>query len=563
MADVLQDLPVLALDCQAGGSTPAHGDLLELGWATCTGGGLVGPVRSRWIVPRTDRPVPWAVRDLTGWTESCLAESVDERQAWAELRANIVPAAPPAGAPTVIHYARFELRFLHDLCRRVDCSDGLPLDVICLHTIAARLFPDLPRRNIRALAGYLGHSPDLARRAAGHVEATAFIWRALLPLLAQRSVDTWDGLKAWLDEPAPRTRRTRPVFPFASDRRRALPDGPGVYRFLRRSGDVLYVGKAASVKKRVASHFRGRVPANERALELLTQVHEVHPTETASLVEAALLETDEIKRLDPPYNVQLRSAGRHAWFASRDLREAAPAPDAGHPVGPLPSERALLPLAALTLLAEGATATPGLCAAALAVPTAFSAPPRLFDQGFRDFVADHLGGVEPTAAARLARASRALWLLRGRADADATGTDDGATGGPTEWDLARVRRRLERNLVQTGLLVRRARFLCWLAEATVAFRERDMTTARGLVICAGDIRERRELEHVMAIGDWPRPGCPTHHERQACFDASVYDRMRVLLTEIHRVQDEGGEAALRVGAHAFTPERLARLMLTV
>jgi hypothetical protein len=71
MNDLLDQLPVLALDCQAGGSTPAHGDLLELGWATCTGGGLIGPVCSHSIVPRTERPLPrGAVRDLTGWTEA-------------------------------------------------------------------------------------------------------------------------------------------------------------------------------------------------------------------------------------------------------------------------------------------------------------------------------------------------------------------------------------------------------------------------------------------------------------------------------------------------------------
>jgi len=580
MSDALHELHVLALDCQAGGSTPAHGDLLELGWASCAGAGLVGPVRSRWILPRTGRPVPWAIRGLTGWSEACLAEAVDEAQAWAELRADIAPIAAAAtsaaaGVPTVIHFARFELPFLRDLCQRIDGSDRLPLDVICLHTIAARLFPDLPRRNIRALAGYLGHSPELVRRAGGHVEATAFIWRALLPQLAQLSVHSWSDLKTWLDQsPAP-ARRARPVFPFASDDGgRTLPDRPGVYRFLRRSGDVLYVGKAASLKKRVASHFRSRGPANERILELLTQVHEVNPTETPSLVEAALLETDEIKRLDPPYNVQLRAVGRQAWFASRDLREAAPAPDADHPIGPLPSERALLPLAAMTALAEGAAATPALCAAALAVPTAFSPPPSLFDQGFRTFVADHLGGGDqPTVAARLASASRALWLLRGRTEPEpepgeiagtAAGAGvDGLPAGPSEWDLARVRRRLERNLVQTGLLRRRARFLCLLADAIVAFRERDMTVARGLVIAAGQIRERCELADVMTIARWPSPPARPHHQRQACFDAAGYDRLRVLLTEIHRVQDEGGQAALRVGGHTFAPERLARLMLTI
>ena len=213
----------------------------------------------------------------------------------------------------------------------------LPLDVVCLHAIAVRLFPDLPRRNIRALAGYLGHSPQLVRRTAGHVEATAFIWQALLPLLEPLSVRTWSALKAWLDEPAPRARRARLVYPLALDRRRALPDGPGVYRFLRRSGDVLYVGKAASLRKRVAGHFTGRGAAGERGLELLTQVHDVDVTETASQLEAALLETDEIKRLDPPYNVQLRAAGRQAWYASSDLRDATPARDAVHRIGPLPS----------------------------------------------------------------------------------------------------------------------------------------------------------------------------------------------------------------------------------
>src|SRR5262245_39399479 len=119
MSDLLRELEVLALDGQASGSTPAYGDLLALGWARCSAAGLAGPIRSRWIVPRTNRAVPWPVRELTGWSEASLAESVDERSAWAELRADLAPASPSA-APTVIHFASFELRFLRDLSRRVD-----------------------------------------------------------------------------------------------------------------------------------------------------------------------------------------------------------------------------------------------------------------------------------------------------------------------------------------------------------------------------------------------------------------------------------------------------------
>jgi DNA polymerase-3 subunit epsilon len=353
------------------------------------------------------------------------------------------------------------------------------------------------------------------------------------------------------------------VYPLAAERRAALPEGPGVYRFLRRNGDVLYVGKATSLKKRVAGHFKARGPVTERGLELLTQVHDVSPIETPSLVEAALLESDEIKRLDPPYNVQLRAADRCAWFASGDLRHAMPAPDDAHRIGPLPSERALEPLAALIAIAEGAVPTRALSAAALAVPPVFAPERALFDDGFAIFRAEHLAergdNRAQTTAERLAAAARALWLLRGRADAEPESDD----ADPNEWDLARVRRRLERSLVQTGVLARRARFLPLLAHAIVAFREREMSGARALVIAAGAIHDRCDLANVAEIAGIAhdavaRPRAP--HDRKTCFDAAVYDRMRILLTELQRVRSEGGDVALRIGHHVFAGERVARLM---
>src|SRR6186997_3079396 len=132
MGDLLRELEVLAVDGQASGATPEHGDLLELGWARCSAAGLAGPVRSRWVVPRTGRAIPWPVRELTGWSEVSAAEAVDERSAWTELRGDLATVSGPtslAPAPTVIHFARFELAFLRDLSRRIDGSEQLPLDV--------------------------------------------------------------------------------------------------------------------------------------------------------------------------------------------------------------------------------------------------------------------------------------------------------------------------------------------------------------------------------------------------------------------------------------------------
>ncbi|HVW28424.1 MAG TPA: GIY-YIG nuclease family protein [Polyangiaceae bacterium] len=562
MSGVLRELSVLSLDCQASGASPSYGDLIELGWAICTPAGLVGGVRSTWILPRTERRVPRAVRELTGWSEACSESAIDETRAWNIVRGACSELGPrDAPAPTVIHFARFELAFLRDLHERLGDA-AFPLDAVCVHAIAERLFPDLPRRSLRALAGFLGHSPELIRRAAGHVEATAFIWRALIPLLEGEGVTTWTELKQWLEQPAARSRRTRRQFPFDAERRRALPDRPGVYRFVRKSGDILYVGKATSLKKRVAGHFKSKGPATERGLELLTQVHDIVYTETASLLEAALLETDEIKRIDPPYNVQLRAYDRRAWFASRDLTDVVDAPGAAHPVGPLPSERAVSPLPALAALLRGEAPTARLRAMALAVPSAFAPDDALFLDGWSGFCAevlDRLGGTASPPLVRVERAARGLWLERGRAESDAAPED----APPDFWDLARVRRRLERSLVQSGLLLRRARFLCLLADATVAFRERAMIAARALVMSSAALVESADLD---SVHDLTRLAARKPHalgERRRSFDAAAYDRLRVILTELCRIRDEGGEMALAVGGHVFAGERLSRLMLGV
>jgi DNA polymerase-3 subunit epsilon len=558
MPVLLRDLEVLVLDCQAGGATPAHGDLLEIGWGVCAVPGLLEPVHDHWIVPRTQRRVPRAIRELTGWNEACVQHALPEHEAWSALQEDIRLVAPDTSelAPTVIHFARFELPFLRDLHDRHGQGEPFPFDTLCLHAIAARLFPDLPRRNIRALAGYLGHSTDLIRRSAGHVIASAHIWRALVPLLEPLGVDTWSALRTWLGETPLRARSKRRIYPLAPERRHSLPERAGVYRFLRCNGDLLYVGKAANLKRRVASHFSARGRTHERALELLTQVHSIDFTQTASILEAALLESDEIKRLDPPYNVQLRAGERQAWFAARDLRRAIPTPDTVHCIGPLPSQGAISSLHALIALADGAEPSAYLRAVALSVPMGFVPDGLLFAAGWRAFAAEHLTGAEANPARRIDRASRSVWHARGRAELSSAQPDT----PPDSWDLARVLRRLERNLVQSGLLVRRARWLCLLAAADVAYRERDMGNARGLAISRTTLLQRHDLESVANIHDLPMRRPPSLGERQASFDAAGYDRLRVLATELQRVLSEGGEVALRFGAHVFTGQRLLQLM---
>ena len=86
---------------------------------------------------------------------------------------------------------------------------------------------------------------------------------------------------------------------------KTLPDAPGVYRMLNAAGDVLYVGKAKSLKKRVASYaLRGG--HNERISRMIAETAEMLFLTTESETEALLLESNLIKRLKPRYNVSYR-----------------------------------------------------------------------------------------------------------------------------------------------------------------------------------------------------------------------------------------------------------------
>ena len=86
---------------------------------------------------------------------------------------------------------------------------------------------------------------------------------------------------------------------------KTLPNAPGVYRMMDAKGDVLYVGKAKSLKKRVGAYAKSG-GHNERISRMIADTAEMLFVTTASETEALLLESNLIKRLKPRYNVSYR-----------------------------------------------------------------------------------------------------------------------------------------------------------------------------------------------------------------------------------------------------------------
>src|SRR4051794_6288502 len=110
--------------------------------------------------------------------------------------------------------------------------------------------------------------------------------------------------------PAPQSegRRTR-----LAEQRRNLPDGPGVYLFHDAKGRVIYVGKAKSIRKRVASHFSN--PVTRGAYEMVDAIESVEFLLVASETEALLAEQNFIKQYQPRFNIRLRDDKSYPYIA--------------------------------------------------------------------------------------------------------------------------------------------------------------------------------------------------------------------------------------------------------
>jgi excinuclease ABC subunit C len=93
-----------------------------------------------------------------------------------------------------------------------------------------------------------------------------------------------------------------------------LPDSPGVYLFRGPNGEVLYVGKASSLRNRVRSYFQAERLLSPKIRRLRTLIHDLEIVLTGSEAEALILEDALIKKYRPPFNTRLRDDKRYPYI---------------------------------------------------------------------------------------------------------------------------------------------------------------------------------------------------------------------------------------------------------
>jgi len=578
-----RELPVLLVDCQTTGANPEKGALLELAWATSTASTPVpgsSAIEVRLVTLPNGKRIPPAITRITGITQDELdASAVPRETAWKDLCRTLAEvtadATPAPGIRTVAHFARFEEQFLRHLAEEISGEEAFPLHFLCTHEISKRLLPDLPRRGLHALAGYFGSPLSEHKQAREHLEATAMVWHGLVRLLDEdHDVRTLADLDGFLKQPPPR-RGTRWSFPLPRERRLALHEVPGVYRFLSASGDVLYVGKATSLRTRVNSYYRKR-KAKDRLLELVSQAQDVDVTATDSSLEAALLEVDEIKRLDPPYNRALKDRGQALWYFSDNYANTSPQPSADCPHGPLPQGDAGEQLQTLCKTLGRPTArwededslrqSLGLQRIQMEPGALHEALRVLGDEW------THPTAGAPTAD-QLLRCGHALWhghlaSLRARQEEESDPLDDEEAQDempqPQPLNAQEVHRIVESIPMMIAHHLRRGRWLSRLSNAGFWWSrpQEGGTGGRGIVLRSGIIRvqadagnlaELREVADEASLAGRMKPDTISEPDAESfrLVDFACYERLRVLNSEIRRLVQQGRD--LRIW---MRPERI-------
>lgn len=230
------------------------------------------------------RNIPHYITGLTGITQ----EMVIDAPTFSEVAKVIYDQLD--GNVFVAHNAHFDYSFLKKELEQV----GLKWQTkkLCTVRLSRKIIPGLRSYSLGSLAESLGITIPNRHRAGGDVAATAKIF----DLLLKRDKDghITKALKRNSGETILPPNLPKEEF-------EKLPARPGVYYFINSRNQVIYVGKATNIKKRVAGHFTGDAREWSRS-NIRNEIHRISFELTGNDLIALILESQEIRRLWPKYN---------------------------------------------------------------------------------------------------------------------------------------------------------------------------------------------------------------------------------------------------------------------
>ncbi|WP_372594118.1 DEDD exonuclease domain-containing protein [Actinotalea sp.] len=293
----LHEVTFVVVDLETTGGSPATSAITEIGAVKVRGGQVLGEFGT---LVDPGGPVPAFISTLTGITTSMLVGA----PRIGEVLPSFLEFAHDA--VLVAHNARFDVGFLKAAAAELGHPWPGPqvLDTVALARRAVTR-DEVPNHKLSTLAAFFGATVTPNHRALEDARATVDVLHALLARLGPLGITHLEDL-ATATDPVPDARRRKRHL---AD---GLPDAPGVYQFRDVHGEILYVGTATSIRRRVRSYFTA-AEQRKRMNEMVGLAHDVVPIVCATVLEAQVRELRLIAQHAPRYNRRSRFPERMPW----------------------------------------------------------------------------------------------------------------------------------------------------------------------------------------------------------------------------------------------------------
>lgn len=202
----------------------------------------------------------------------------------------------------VAHNANFDYSFVKETLIRNGIVD-FDYPVLDTLKLARRVLSDTQKKSVGSLAAYFGIKVRNRHTALGDAKATAKILYNLLEMIEEEhEITSLEELLSFQNKRLSYFNPKPDSFNYLEEKLKQIPESPGVYHFLDGKKKIIYVGKAKNLKERVNSYFRPGNITSPKLKELVTHIRDLTFTETYNELSALVLESKEIKALQPKFN---------------------------------------------------------------------------------------------------------------------------------------------------------------------------------------------------------------------------------------------------------------------
>ncbi|MBK9099210.1 MAG: GIY-YIG nuclease family protein [bacterium] len=178
---------------------------------------------------------------------------------------------------------------------------------VCTLKLSRKVFPSLKSKSLASVSEHLGIVNKDSHRALSDAEATAKILIKLIKKLSkEKGIKTLQQLLEFESSTVASNLQIK-LPKDVHDSLYTLPDAPGVYYFLNKKNEIIYIGKAKSLKDRVRSYFSPTTIGKQK--KIVKQAAKIKTEITNSELTALLLEAESIKLINPRHNRQLKKYG--------------------------------------------------------------------------------------------------------------------------------------------------------------------------------------------------------------------------------------------------------------